>query len=128
MPADHSRPPASSRFYRRPTILIVLIDPQPLCDAMSDDEWAVRFRSHPDYPIQCVHRPTHAYLAVSSQFWGRAAYEFASLAWIGEAQRPSIANMETALGALGSSGDQAAQDARLRAFIGEDDPWLKDWA
>ncbi|MBX3566323.1 MAG: hypothetical protein KF730_17320 [Sphingomonas sp.] len=106
--------------------LIALIDTQPLCDAMADDEWAVRFKDDPNYSIQCVHRPSGAYLAVSNQFLSRAAYEFVSLAWIAESQRPSIARMEAAIGDAPIPQQIAGHQARLRAFVGEGDPWLEE--
>lgn len=113
-------------FIEGRLFLIVLIDPQPLCDAMADAEWAVRFKDHPDYSIQCVHRPSHAYLGISNQFVSRAGYEFASLGWIAEAQRPSISKIEAAIGREASADERADQDHRLRAFVGEGDPWLKE--
>jgi hypothetical protein len=63
-------------------ILIVVIDAQVLCDKMSDDEWTVRYRPDHDYVIQCLHRPSKAFIGLSRQFFARAAYEFASLAWM----------------------------------------------
>jgi hypothetical protein len=113
-------------FIEGRLFLIVLIDPEPLCQAMADDEWMVRFRDDPDYPIQCVHRPTHTYVAMSKQFLCRAAYEFASLAWIAEAHRPSIPALEVALGNRAVAGDSSAHEAQLRAFLGEGDPWLRE--
>ncbi|GGC94890.1 hypothetical protein [Chelatococcus reniformis] len=38
--------------------LMVLIVPESICQAMADDEWMVRFRHHPAYPLQCVRRST----------------------------------------------------------------------
>jgi hypothetical protein len=111
-------------FIEGRLILMVFVDPAPLCEAMANDEWMVRFRNHPDYPIQCVHRPSHAYLAISSQFLFRAAYEFASLSWIAETQRPSLATLEAALG--DGRGDAALHQARLRELLGEGDPWLEE--
>ena len=113
-------------FIEGRLFLIVLIQPESLCQAMADDEWMVRFRDHPDYPIQCMHRPTKAYLAISKQFLCRAAYEFASLAWIAEVQRPSIATIESVLDEREGTEDPISHRARLRAFPGEGDPWLEE--
>jgi len=113
-------------FIEGRLFLIVLIEPQFLCDAIADAEWAVRFRDHPDYAIQCIHRPSRAYLGISNQFVSRAGYEFASLAWIAESRRPSIAKMEAAIGREPSADERADHDDRLRAFIGEGDPWLEE--
>jgi hypothetical protein len=113
-------------FIEGRLFLIVLIEPEALCQAMADNEWMVRYRDHPNYPIQCVHRPSRAYLAMSMQFLSRVAYEFTSLAWIAEVRRPSNPAIEAAIGERDGAGDPAAQEAWLRALLGERNPWLEE--
>jgi len=46
--------------------LIVLIDAQVLCDTMSSEEWAVRYRPDHPYVIQCLHRPLSVFRVSSA--------------------------------------------------------------
>ena len=104
--------------------LIVLVDPQVLCEAMAGDGWLVRFRDHPNYPIQCLHRETKAYSALSSQFLKRAAYEFISLSWMGEVQRPNLPRLEELIGEHFAETPQVNQVDWLKNELEPGDPWL----
>jgi hypothetical protein len=80
---------------------------------------------HSDYSIQCGHGLDHAYRAKSDLFTGTACYEFASLGWIAEAVRPSIAKMEAVTRPGPSSAECASRDDRSLAFSGKRDPCLE---
>jgi hypothetical protein len=108
-------------FIEGRLFLIVLIDTQVLCDLMSSDGWAVRYRPDHEYAIHCLHCPTKAYFAVSAQLLARAAYEFASLAWIVDACRPSLERLEYAAGENFGPSDPSAQSRRVPLeFFGPD--------
>ncbi len=119
--AEHVLDFVEGRLY-----LIVFIDPQPLCDALADVGWDARFRNRPDYAIQCIHRPSRAFMGISNEFVSRVGYEFVSLAWIAENQRLLIAKLEAEMERNSRPDDRADRDDLLRAFIGEGDPWLED--
>jgi hypothetical protein len=105
--------------------MIVVIDAQVLCDMMSDDEWVVRYRPDHAYVIQCLHRPSKAYVGLSGQFFRRAGYEFASLAWIAEANRPSLARLERLADGNADPPDPSAQERALLELFGPDDEWTR---
>jgi hypothetical protein len=110
-------------FIEGRLFLMVVIDAQVLCDLMSNDEWAVRYRPVHDYVIQCRHRPTKDGFGVSDQFFARAAYEFVSLAWMAEAHRPSVERLRAlAEDSLGSM-DPSAYEHRRSELFGPDDEW-----
>lgn len=112
-------------FIEGHLILIVVIDAQVLCDMMSNDEWAVRYRPDHDYVIQCLHRPSKAFIALSGQFFRRAGYEFASLAWIAEAHRPSLERLKDFAGDSFDPLDHSAHERSLLEFFGPDDEWTQ---
>jgi Holliday junction resolvase len=111
-------------FIEGRLFLIVVIDAQVLCDMMSNDEWAVRYRQDHDYVIQCLHRPSKAFVSLSGQF-RRAGYEFASLAWIAEAHRPSLERLKDFAGDSFDPLDQSAHERSLLEFFGPDDEWTQ---
>lgn len=120
-------------FIEGRLFLIVLIDPRPLCAAMAQDGWCVRFKPEGEHAIQCFHPPTRAYLGLSREFLSRAAYDFVSLAWIAEVHRPSVdmvRQFASAGGDLGARIDdgeaERLQEQRLRSLLG-DDPWFLDF-
>jgi hypothetical protein len=82
-------------FIEGRLFLMVVIDAQVLCDMMSDDEWAVGYRPSHDNVIQCESK---SFIGLSAQFFARAGYEFASLAWIAEAHRPSLGRLKDLAG------------------------------
>jgi hypothetical protein len=113
-------------FIEGRLFLIVMIDAQVLCGMMADDEWAVRYRGDADYAIQCMHRPTRAYIGVSGQFFARAAYEFVSLKWIADQHRPDIRQVEEIADTFGESPDPRAHEQNLLRLFGPDDEWTRD--
>jgi len=110
-------------FIEGRLFLIVVIDAQALCDLMSNDEWAVRYRPDHDYVIQCLHRPSKAFVGLSGQFFRRAGYEFASLSWIAEAHRPSLERLKDFAGDSFDPLDPSAHERSLLEFFGPDDEW-----
>jgi hypothetical protein len=104
--------------------VIVVIEPHVLCDAMSSDEWAVRYRPYHEYPIQCLHRPSKAFCGVSGQFFARAAYEFASLAWIAEAHRPSLERLTLFADDSFDPVGPSELKSRLLEFFDSNDEWV----
>ena len=114
-------------FIEGRLFLIVLIDPRPLCAAMAQDGWRVRFEVESEYAIQCFHPLTRAYVGLSREFLSRAAYDFVSLAWIAEVHRPSVDMVRQFASAGGDVGTQIddreaerLQEQRLRSFFGDD--------
>ncbi|HME20214.1 MAG TPA: hypothetical protein VKI44_02410 [Acetobacteraceae bacterium] len=112
-------------FIEGRLFLIVLIDAEVLCGAMRSDEWAVRYRPDHEYPIQCLHHPTKAYFGVSGQFFARAAYEFASLAWIAKAHQPSLEHLKDMADNSFAPADPIAQRRALANLFGPDDEWAQ---
>jgi hypothetical protein len=112
-------------FIEGRLFLIVVIDAQVLCDLMSNDEWAVRYRPVHDYVIQCLHRPSKSFIGLSGQFFRRAGYEFASLAWIAEAHRPSLERLKDFAGDSFDPLDHSAHERSLLEFFGPDDEWTQ---
>jgi hypothetical protein len=110
-------------FIEGRLFLIVVIDAQVLCDLMSNDEWAVRYRPDHAYVIQCLHRPSKAFVGLSGQFFRRAVYEFASLSWIAEAHRPSLERLKDFAGDSFDKLDPSAHERSLLEFFGADDEW-----
>jgi hypothetical protein len=108
-------------FIEGRLFLIVLIDAQVLCDMMSSNEWAVHHRPDHDFVIQCLHRTSEAYFGVSGQLFARAAYEFASLAWIAEAYRPSLERLEKLADESAAPSDPGIHERVLLEFFGPDD-------
>jgi hypothetical protein len=109
-------------FIEGRLFLIVLIDAQVLCDLMSSDEWAVRCKPISNCVIQCLHRPTKSYMGVSGQLFARAGYEFASLAWMAEALRPSVERLN---GFAGDGFDPADPSFLKKLFGPDDDDWAR---
>jgi hypothetical protein len=112
-------------FIEGRLFLIVVIDAQVLCDLMSNDEWAVRYRPVHDYVVQCLHRPSKSFIGLSGQFFRRAGYEFASLAWIAEAHRPSLERLKDFAGDNFDPLDHSAHERSLLEFFGPDDEWTQ---
>jgi len=92
---------------------------------MSDDEWAVRYRPDQDYVIQCLHRPSKSFTGLSGQFFARAAYEFASLAWIAEAHRPLLGRLKDFAGDSSDPLDPIAHERSMLEFFGPGDEWTQ---
>jgi hypothetical protein len=112
-------------FIEGRLILIVVIDTQVLCDMMSDEKWAVRYRPDHDYVIQCLHRPSKTFTGLSGQFFARAGYEFASLAWIAEAHRPSLGRLKDFAGDSSDPLDPSAHERSLLELFGPGDEWTQ---
>jgi hypothetical protein len=112
-------------FVEGRLFLIVVIDAQVLCDMMSGDEWVVRFRPDHAYVIQFLHRPSKAFAGLSGQFFARAGYEFASLAWIAEVHRPSLGRVKDLFGDSSDPLDPSAHERSLLEFFGPGDEWTQ---
>jgi hypothetical protein len=120
-------------FIEGRLFLIVLIDPEPLCQTMSFGGWTVRYLPEGNYALHCFHPEERSYIAVSRQLLFRAAYEFASLSWIGEVHRSSIEKTAEYVRDFGSAreGDSKMEKTanyirRLRDVFGEGHPWIKE--
>lgn len=76
-------------FLEGSLFLIVLIDLSPLIESWKSSDWDIIESKDQNYAIDCMHIPSRMVSRVAHQFIARAAYEFLSLEWIAEVNRPS---------------------------------------
>jgi hypothetical protein len=112
-------------FIEGRLFLIVCIEARVFCESLQHDGWLVQFNPDHEYAIQCFHPQSRAYCGISGQFFARAAYEFASLSWMAEVHRTSLARMKAIRAEDSGDGDPEAHERMLSELLGPDHAWLR---
>ena len=112
-------------FLEGSLFLIVLIDLDPLIESWKSSDWDIIESQDQDYAIDCMHIPSRMVSKVARQFIARAAYEFLSLEWIAEVNRPSdglVAKVRDM--AEADRAERHDHEEMLERMLGRDHPWV----
>ena len=77
-------------FIEGDLFIIVFANMDELCKQMAMPGWEILFDPESAYALQCIHSESGGILGISQQMVARVAYEFVSLAWIAESQKPNL--------------------------------------
>jgi len=117
---EHALDFVEDRLY-----VIVVIEPQHICDLMQEDGWDIRYLPGELYPIQFLHRETAAFSAISYQVIARCAFEFMSLRAVKEIGKPNLKVLVNLASTSSASSNENLFRSRVIETFGSGDDWAK---